>query len=456
MLFQLALVGAATVGATYYRATMDYRKLKPYLKKWEKFIEATGIKNKEGETFTPINIQPMENGIVYIINIPAALKVEKLEEIKSEINTYFKGVTTIKRIKFANYCIIKIITKDILDYEFKPVKCTSTEIYVGKTLALENYKIDLTKGPAHLLIGAPSGKGKSFLLATILTNLIYNSSKEIEIYLLQIMKSDVTLFKDCKCVKYSGFNLEDVTWGLEKLVEISAERDKKFSALGIKNLKHYNDHYPKSKMKRIFAVTEEISFFMETSADTEEVKKLKARCYEAFMSIVKASRSSGVHLITVTQRSTVDNIPSTMKSMMCRISLGQLSAIDSRNIIESDSAIYLENKECIVYGDKPGEEIIKIPTVDEDFKILNKYVPEIKLPAKSIKEIKNNTPEKSKTNEEENTTNVVKDNIIPLITKNDNKVFIGPEFKILNLEEAAIDKIDKKIENRKGVYKEED
>lgn len=455
MLLQLVLVGAATVGATYYRATMDYRKLKPYLKKWEKFIEATGIKNKTDETFTPIDVCPMENGVVYVINIPAALKVEKLEEIKNEMNTYFKGVTTIKRVKFANYCIIKIITKDILDYEFKPVKCTPTEIYVGKTLALEDYKIDLTKGPAHLLICAPSGKGKSFLLATILTNLIYNSSKQIEIYLLQIMKSDVALFKACKCVKYSGFNLEDVTWGLEKLVEISAERDKKFSTLGVKNLKHYNEHYPKSKMKRIFAITEEISFFMENSTDTEEVKNLKARCYEAFMSIVKASRSSGVHLITVTQRSTVDNIPSTMKSMMCRISLGQLSAIDSRNIIESDSAIYLESKECIVYGDKPGEEIIKIPTVDEDFKILNKYVPEIKLPAKSIKEIENKTPEKSKINEEESVTNSIKDNVIPLIPKTDNNGFMGPEFKILNLE-AAIDKIDKKIENRKGVYREED
>ena len=35
MLLQLVLVGAATLGATYYRATMDYRKLKPHLKKRE-------------------------------------------------------------------------------------------------------------------------------------------------------------------------------------------------------------------------------------------------------------------------------------------------------------------------------------------------------------------------------------------------------------------------------------
>lgn len=455
MLLQLALVGSATIGLLYYRSTMDYRKIKPYIKKWEAFMSATGIKNKKDETFAPVNIEPMENGVVYLIDIPAALKVEKLEEIKNEINTYFKGVTTIKKVKFSSYCVVKIITKDVLDYEFKPVKCSSTEIYVGKTLALEDYKVDLTKGPAHLLIGAPSGKGKSFLLATILTNLIYNSSKEIEIYLLQIMKNDVALFKDCKCVKYSGFTLEDVTWGLEKLVEISRERDKKFSTLGIKNLKHYNAHYPKNKMKRIFAVTEEISFFMESSTDTEEIKELKNRCYEAFKEIVKSSRSSGIHLVTVTQRSTVDNIPSTMKSMMCRISLGQLSAIDSRNIIESNSAIYLEDKECIVYGDKPGEEIIKIPTVDEDFKILNKYVPEIKLPIDSIKKVENN----NEVNKAVNETLEIKDNVIPLMPKiNDKENFIGPEFKILNLE-TAIDKIeknDKKIKNRKGVYKEDD
>ena len=88
MLLQLALVGSATIGLLYYRSTMDYRKIKPYIKKWEAFMSATGIKNKKDETFAPVNIEPMENGVVYLIDIPAALKVEKLEEIKNEINTY--------------------------------------------------------------------------------------------------------------------------------------------------------------------------------------------------------------------------------------------------------------------------------------------------------------------------------------------------------------------------------
>ena len=45
-----------------------------------------------------------------------------------------------------------------------------------------------------ILIGGVTGTGKSFLLASILTNLIYNSSRYIEIYLLQIQTSEISAF----------------------------------------------------------------------------------------------------------------------------------------------------------------------------------------------------------------------------------------------------------------------
>ena len=47
MIFQMLLVGAATIGVGYYRATMDKRFYKPYLKKWEDLMRNMKIKNEE-------------------------------------------------------------------------------------------------------------------------------------------------------------------------------------------------------------------------------------------------------------------------------------------------------------------------------------------------------------------------------------------------------------------------
>lgn len=461
MIFQMLLVGAATLGVGYYRATMDYRAIKPYMEKWDKLMKSMGIKNKIDETFTPLKINVMDNGVTYVINIPPGLKIDKLESIRDEINTYFKGVTTIKRVKFASHCIVKIITKDISDFKFAPVKCKEYEVYIGKTLDLENYKVDLTKAAAHLLIAAPSGKGKSFLIASILTNLIYNSSDKIEIYLLQIMKGDVGNFEKCKPVKFTAYTLAEVAWGLEKIVDIIVNRDKMFRALGINNLKNYNRHYPNSKIKRVYAVIEEISFFMTNDSDNDQVKEVKSRCLEAIKTIARAGRSSGVHAVIITQRGTVENLPSLLKSMCIRICLGQISAIDSRNIIESDDAIYLEDKECYVYGDIPGISNIRVPTIDEDFKILQKYVPEIKTPIILNNKKDNKDSAENELKENSNEVNkpilIEKKEVKEEIKTKDSFSFKGPSFKIIDFEsQDESNKVDKKIMRRKGVYIEEE
>ena len=57
------------------------------------------------------------------------------------------------------------------------------------------------------------------------------------------------------------------------------------------------------------------------------------------------------------------------------------------NIIESPGAKDLQERECLIWGRK-GLKLLKIPFIDEDYKDLQKFVPEIKLP--NQKEIKSN------------------------------------------------------------------
>ena len=59
------------------------------------------------------------------------------------------------------------------------------------------------------------------------------------------------------------------------------------------------------------------------------------------------------------------------------------SELDSRNAIDTDTAVKLEKQEVVISGND-GEVIVKTPFVDKEFTILQKYVPEI-ITAKTLK-----------------------------------------------------------------------
>lgn len=376
---ELAIVGGLAVTSIYYRFTINYRKKRKVIKKWEELMGELNLHSKKSN-FIPqvMNVKFIDNGYILDIHMPTGLSPKDIEVNKETIENKFKGIVTIEKIRFSSLVKVKVINKDIGKFIFKPVKAYPNQLYIGKTFDGEDYFIDITKA-CHILIGGATGTGKSFLLSSILTNLIYNSSNSIEIHLLQIMKGEVGLFEQCKSVKLVGKNLKEVAYDLEKLAKLVDERSRKFTELGVKNLNHYNKHY-KSKMKRIYCITEEISFFMLEDADSEEDKELKNKCWSSILTIAKAGRSSGIHLISLTQRSTTTNLPSDVKSQLCRITFRQISSIDSRNIIECDDATQLEDRECLCYGTSKAMEVIKTPWIDEDFKILHEYVPEIIIP----------------------------------------------------------------------------
>ena len=376
---ELAIVGGLAVTSIYYRFTINYRRKRKVIKKWNELMDELKLYSKKSNFIPQVtDVKFIDNGYILSIHIPTGLNVKDVESNKEAIENKFKGIVTIEKIRFSSLVKVKVINKDIGKFIFEPVKSFPNQIYIGKTFDGEDYFIDITKA-CHILIGGATGTGKSFLLSSILTNLIYNSSNSIEIHLLQIMKGEVGLFEKCKSVKFVGKNLKEVAYDLNKLANLVDERSKRFIELGVKNLNHYNKHY-KSKMKRIYCITEEISFFMPQEADKEEDKELKNKCWSSILAIAKAGRSSGIHLISLTQRSTTTNLPSDVKSQLCRITFRQISSIDSRNIIECDDATQLEDRECLCYGTSKAMEVIKTPWIDEDFKILHEYVPEIIIP----------------------------------------------------------------------------
>lgn len=373
---EVLISGGLAATAMYFRFSIDHRKNSKIIKKWNKVMLESKLFNESMEIPKIKNINYKEVGYILEVEIPAGLEFKDLEFIQGAIENSLSAIVTLEKKRFSDIALVRVITTEIKEYEFEPIKTKNNELYIGKTIDRKNYLLDISKG--HLLIAGATGTGKTFLLSSILANLIYNSSEDIEIYLSQIMKSEIALFKKCKPVKFCSEELGEIANKLEEISNILKFRSKLFTELGIKNLKHYNKHYNKNKLKRIYFVIEELSFFMADETDSNYM--IKKKCWDNILTIVKAGRSCGIHFLSVTQRSTVTNLPSDVKSQMLRITLKQISKIDSENIIESDKAVELKSLECLCYGTGDSLEIIKTPLIDEDFHILNKYVPEIMIP----------------------------------------------------------------------------
>ena len=342
--------------------------------KREKFDNLMTVMKLEG--FRLIEDKKIVNGHILKISIPATSSFETFEKKKSQLEDHLGAIIELEKIRFTSMLIAKCINQDIGKYKFNIVKDLENKLFIAREFDGTPFFLDLDK-EAHLLIAGQTGTGKSFLLASILTNLIA-TNKNIEIYLSQIMKGEIGLFSNCRQVKMTAYNLEEVAAILRRISKNIDERSKLFSSKGFKNLTHYNSKN-KNKLKRIFFVVEELSFFMPNDNDPANIKTLKSECWNKILDLVKAGRSSGIHFISVTQRSTCANLPSEVKAQMCCLTTQQRSAIDSMNIIESPDAKDLQERECLIWGRK-GLKLLKIPFIDEDYRDLQKFVPEIKLP----------------------------------------------------------------------------
>ncbi|MFR5264488.1 FtsK/SpoIIIE domain-containing protein [Clostridium sp.] len=367
----------------YYVYDPNSKEKKKLSEKWNNICLNCNLKNKEDIIPFLNNLEKTAYGFKAITELPSGIGLEKLEQSKSIIEDNLNCMLEITKDKYNKFVYVNIINKRP-EFKYEPVRCDTNSLWIGYKHNGKPYKIKLNQDP-HLLIAGTTGTGKTFLLATILANLIYNNPKNIEVYLSQIMKGEIGVFKDCKPVKKVSYNLKETAEILDKLAKKVDERSKEFTDRGIKNLDQWNNKYGKTSFKkRIFMVIEEVSFFIADESENEEIKALKNKCWSNILTIAKAGRSSGIHFLSCTQRSTCANIPSEIKAQMTRISFKQRSVIDSTNIINTPEATRLQPREFIIDGAE--YQYLIASNIDEEFKSLQQYVKEIVIP------IEENTP----------------------------------------------------------------
>ncbi len=204
---------------------------------------------------------------------------------------------------------------------------------IGRDIAGEPMVGELDKMP-HLLIAGATGSGKSVMINTLLSSLLYrNSPSDLKLILVDPKQVELTPYNDIPHL------LTPVIIEPEKCISALKwavnEMERRYSLLAeqkVRNIKSYNDLKKNDGegMPYIVIVIDELADLMMIAA--RDVEALIVR-------LAQKARAVGIHLVLATQRPSVDVITGLIKANVpARIAFTVASQVDSRTILDQMGA----------------------------------------------------------------------------------------------------------------------
>lgn len=204
-------------------------------------------------------------------------------------------------------------------------------VAIGKDITGNPLVADLDKMP-HLLIAGQTGSGKSVMINTLLTSLLYrNSPSDLKLILVDPKQVEMNLYKDIPHLLSPVIHEpEKCISALKWAVAEMERRLRTFGEIGKRNIGEYNQHKKGEGMPYIVVVIDELADLMMMAA--RDVEALVVR-------IAQKARAAGIHLVIATQRPSVDVITGLIKANVPgRIAFTVVSQVDSRTIIDQAGA----------------------------------------------------------------------------------------------------------------------
>ncbi len=221
---------------------------------------------------------------------------------------------------------------------------------IGKDISGEAVVGELNKMP-HLLIAGQTGSGKSVMINTLLTSLLYrNSPSEMKLILVDPKQVEMAPYEDIPHLLTPVITEPDKTISALKWAVNEMERRYKLLAEEkIRDIKTYNAKI-QSGGKTISVPDEDgneqkvddgaMPYIVIVIDELADLMMVAARDVEALIvRLAQKARAVGIHLVLATQRPSVDVITGLIKANIpARIAFTVASQIDSRTILDQAGA----------------------------------------------------------------------------------------------------------------------
>ena len=282
--------------------------------------------------------------------------------------------------------------RELLETESYQRSEAGLALALGKTIGGEPVIADLSRMP-HLLIAGTTGSGKSVGINTMILSLLYRLTPEqcrfimVDPKMLELSVYDGIPHLLAPVVTDPKKAVVALKWTVREM----EERYRKMSKVGVRNIHGYNARVLEAQEKGETIVrTVQTGFDRETGQAVYEQEEMD---YEPFPYIVvivdemadlmmvagkdiegavqrlaQMARAAGIHLITATQRPSVDVVTGTIKANFpTRISFQVTSKVDSRTILGEQGAEQLLGQGDMLYM-AGGGRIMRVhgPFVSDD------------------------------------------------------------------------------------------
>ncbi len=247
-------------------------------------------------------------------------------------------------------------------------------ICLGKTIGGEPIIADLAKMP-HLLIAGTTGSGKSVGINTFILSLLYQMTPEqcrlimVDPKMLELSIYDGIPHLLTPVVTDPHKAVTALKWAVREM----EDRYRKMSKIGVRNIDGFNMRVGEAKAKgEVITRTVQTGFDHETGEPIFESEEFNLEPLPYIVVIVdemadlmmvagkdiegaiqrlaQMARAAGIHMITATQRPSVDVITGTIKANFpTRISFMVTSKIDSRTILGEQGAEQLLGNGDMLY-----------------------------------------------------------------------------------------------------------
>lgn len=314
----------------------------------EKTLQSFGITAKVVE----VNLGPAVTQ--YALEIALGTKVSKITSLANDLALNTQAPTgqirieapipgrNLVGIEIPNKTLEVVGLKTMLSSDVMRKNKSKLAVSMGLDVSGNPILADIGRMP-HILVAGTTGSGKSVLVNSFITSLLFRASpEEVKLILVDPKKVELTGYNGVPHLMVPVITeVEKILSALKWATNEMDRRYKTFAERGVRNIDSYNELAGFQALPYIIIVIDELADLMMFAP--VEVEDTIAR-------LAQMARATGIHLVVATQRPSVDVITGLIKANIpARIAFNVSSMIDSRVILDTPGAEKLLGRGDMLY-----------------------------------------------------------------------------------------------------------